>query len=136
MTTEAVCRRISSLPLFINLGKTAAGARQISGWDDWAGPERPLVEEIHLRQQEIHDSVVATEEEGAWKESLNAAVALLSNAVPYDVNEDIWYGPNMAVWHAAWTFALETVHLNKAYRVHPKSRRKFIGSQAAIGLAP
>jgi hypothetical protein len=122
MESEIVCGRISSLPLFANVGRIIldVSVSRIASWDDWTGPEDPLVGEIHIRQQEIHDSIIAAEEEEVWADSLNAAVTLLSKVVPYDSNQDTYFGPNMAVWHAAWTFALEVAHVTKRLRCPPE----------------
>jgi hypothetical protein len=123
MNVELVYNRISALSLFANLGKIEpdiSSMSQIESWDDWTGPEDPLVQEIHNRQQEIYNSIIAPEEDEIWKKSIETAADFLSKSVPYDPDEDSWYGPNMAVWHAAWTFALEVAHANKGLPCPPE----------------
>ncbi len=109
MNLERLSNRICAIPLFSALGSAIdeSGIRRIASWDDWGGPEDPLAEQIGLRQQDLHDSVVPAAEADQWERALQIVVTACSQLVPYDEDADAWHGPNMAVWSAAWTFALE-----------------------------
>jgi hypothetical protein len=114
MNLQRLSHRICAIPLFSALGSAidGAGVTRIASWDDWAGPEAPLVEQLGLRQQALHDSVVPAAAKEQWDRALHIVVAVCARLVPYDEVADAWHGPNMAVWSAAWTFALEEAILS------------------------
>jgi hypothetical protein len=91
---------------------TDEGVPRLATWDDWPGPESPLVERIHLEQQELYDAIVISSAgggaalEGVFDRIRQRVLALAGTTVPYEPNEDAWHPPTSAVWHAAWTAGL------------------------------
>ena len=80
-------------------------------WDDWPGPQSPLVELIHTQHQDLYDELLARSGNGPALEAVfdrirDRVLALAGARVPYDPAEDAWHPPSAAVWHAAWTAGL------------------------------
>jgi hypothetical protein len=113
---EAFMRRLESIAWFSNVGNDTDQpyARRIENWDDWEGPESPSVSELAIRLQELRDALMSNED-ASLRELWDRTSALVFNrardAVPYDDAEDVWYGPNAAVWQATWTASLIALHL-------------------------
>lgn len=106
--------RIGGIRLFENVGRPIADAdnQRIFAWDDWPGPEFEGSLTIAERQQQLHDELVPSHEEEHWRTALQAAVDHVATLIPYDPDEDSYHAPTAAAWYAAWTFALEVVHLS------------------------
>lgn len=115
MNIDRLKKRVSSIEMFATLGQPTndGSITRIMSWDDWDGPEDSNIEKIALTQQELHDNLISSDEEKEWSDALDLIAESLSGLVPYDPEEDAYYAPNMAVWFAAWTFALEEAYLSK-----------------------
>lgn len=116
MNLQRLVERVRQVPLFSALGADIAGftGSRIRSWNEWPGPEEPLVETIGTRLQCLHDTLVAKKsEEEEWNRALRLVLEMAAQNVPYDDSEDAWYGPNTAAWSAAWAFALEEVYLSR-----------------------
>ena len=115
MNLQRLVERVRQVPLFSALGAEIVGftGGRIHSWEEWQGPEEPLVENIGTRLQFLHDSLVAKSEEEKWNQALLLVVKLASQNVPYVESEDVWYGPNAAAWSAAWAFSLEEAYLSR-----------------------
>ena len=90
----------------------------ISSWEEWPGPENDLVAVIHYNQQDYAEAIVETEEEQQyWDELVSELVSHIKTKAPYEEDLDSWHAPNTAVWHAAWTVALEVFYTHKGQAV-------------------
>ncbi|HDT5889378.1 TPA: hypothetical protein QHA87_004912 [Aeromonas dhakensis] len=112
MNIERLIDRAGKIQFFSALGAEIDDASivRIGEWDEWPGPEDPRVEEIGLMQQSLYERVAHATEEAKWSRALRLMVEAAAKAVPYIEGEDASYGPNIAVWSAAWTFALEELY--------------------------
>ena len=108
----------TSVPWLANLGGTIAdkGVPRIFRWEDWPEPEDDAVLELSLRHQSLHDHLL--EEAGErqaellalWEQVQQATLAAAQHAILYNPQQDAWHAPTAAVWQAAWTAALVTLH--------------------------
>ena len=100
---------LEQIPWFERIGQIPEGEfhEQIPSWDDWEGPEEPSVAEIHESIQTLYDQITENgsniELTELWERIHSIVIPLTSSKVPYDDEEDAWYGPNAAVWQAATT---------------------------------
>jgi len=108
---------LDQVPWFAHLFEPTdeSGINTLPDWDAWPGPTDPRVEEIHFRQQEAHDALLAAserpEELKAHFDQVHARVIELTRSkVPFDEKADSWHAPTMAVWHAAWTAGLMALY--------------------------
>jgi hypothetical protein len=115
---DGFLRDIESMRWFVNIGvpvSPASRVKQIRAWDEWAGPDDEAVGELHSRQQSLYDEIMKLDQSGAGRalwDRIHAIVQRVAAAsVPYDAKEDAWYGPNVAVWQAAWTAGLVGLYL-------------------------
>ncbi|HEY5994246.1 MAG TPA: hypothetical protein VIU46_06540 [Gallionellaceae bacterium] len=113
MNLTRLSKRVRETNLFSSLGAELddPSISRILSWEEWAGPEEPLVQVIHSHMQSLHDALVPEGSEQLWNEALHLTVEALSSLVPYIEDQDAWYAPNIAVWSAAWIFALEEAHI-------------------------
>lgn len=107
-------RRIEGIALFRNVGRLIVNADnpRLRAWDEWPGPEVEGSQTIAMRQQHLHDELVPPDAEQTWQSALHAAVDHAAALIPYHSDEDVWHAPTAAAWGAAWTFALECIHLS------------------------
>jgi len=110
--TDNFIDQLDKIPWFASLAKPSLRDNEvfrIYHWDSWPGPEDPGSE----MQAAFHEK---------WKtELVNAAdsqaievfwairervLQIAKTTIPYDVNQDVWYGPNAAVLAAAHAAAL------------------------------
>ena len=107
-------RRIRATPLFEKLGVLIPDANnpRIRQWDEWPGPEDPGPQAIAHRQQDLHDALLPPADEQKWRSALQLVVDHAAKLIPYDPDEDAWHAPSIAAWGAAWTFALEHLHMS------------------------
>jgi hypothetical protein len=112
---EEFLDQLERIPWFSRLGNPLSGDcvhKQIHSWEEWPGPEEESVSAVHLRQQALHDNILAESKqlrpslEELWKRIDAVVIRVAAPSVPFDANEDAWYAPNVAVWHAAWTAGL------------------------------
>ncbi len=121
MNLDRLLRRVNELSLFGRIGSRPDDAEQsIASWDEWPGPEDLSVSEIHNHQQELLDANLPRELSTTWSSALSSIVELSSKIIPYDKSGDIWNGPNMAAWHAAWTFSLEELLISQGVSLPPE----------------
>src|SRR6516165_7330374 len=122
-------QQLETVPWFTNLGKPIPrheGAKQIRSWEEWPGPEDDAISEMSYHQQGLYDEIMenAREDrrllESLWNKIDEKVVAVARNAVPYDPNRDSYYGPNLAVWHAAWTAGLIGLYLRLGKPIPPE----------------
>jgi hypothetical protein len=89
----------------------------MSRWEEWPGPGASSTIGLSYWQQALYDEIMSASDEkrGALAELWNTIQSMVltdaAKAVPYNPNEDAWYAPNAAVWHAAWTAGLVGLHL-------------------------
>jgi hypothetical protein len=108
-------RQLGEIPWFAQVGKpiqSRSAIQQMSRWDQWPGPEDPRTSELAYHQQALHDEMMdasAPEDQALselWDTIHATVVTSAAKQVPYHSDEDAWYAPNVAVWHAAWTAGL------------------------------
>lgn len=107
-------RSLRDIRFFVNVGAPHPVARRIESFDDWPGPEDGRVEQIHLRQQAIHDDVIGSdpsEVQEIFDRVVRSVVIIGSNILNVPEETDAWDPRGTAVWHAAWTAGLVAVHL-------------------------
>jgi hypothetical protein len=84
---------------------------RIHDWSLWLGPEDPAVAllndyalfwEAQLKEQAGPELLISE----VWDEIESLVFDLARPHVPFEADQDAWYGPNMAVWSAAWFAAL------------------------------
>jgi hypothetical protein len=116
MNLDRLSSRVKEVNLFSALGVELSEPPiiRIRSWDDWPGPKDSRVETIHTHMQSLHDAIVFRDTEPQWNRALRLTVDIARYLVPFDESQDAWYGPNIAVWSAAWVFALEEVHTAKS----------------------
>ena len=78
------------------------------------------MEGIGTHLQDLYDEVVLGSEDEPWSQALRLVVDTAAPVVPYKDDEDAWYGPNVAVWSAAWAFALEELYLARCLPIPPE----------------
>jgi|SRR5215472_8018307 len=111
---ESFLIEIDRIPWFANLGKPSeldGEALRITSWEAWPGPNRPGCELMHEAQQDRHDRLLAAAGdprgfEVFWQRIHDRVLMRASPCVPWKENEDVYYGPNLAVGDAAWNAAL------------------------------
>jgi len=115
MNTIEAIERAKEINWFGDVGKpTDPTIKTITSWCDWIGPEDSLVTVIHYKQQQYFESLVGDEKEHQnWNDLISSLVGHIKSTVPFEEDGDSWNGPNMAVWHAAWTFALKLLYKDK-----------------------
>jgi hypothetical protein len=101
------------------------GASAFPDWAAWPGPVDPRVSEIHFRQQELYDALLATSERPEELKALFDVVVarviqLARSSVPFDEKEDAWHAPTTAVWHAAWTAGLIALYETRQLPADPE----------------
>jgi len=109
-------KEFKKLDLFGSIGEDLSeDVPRMLKWEDWLGPENELVSLIHLRQQEFHDSLVGNDKESKdyWDKLIVLGLNKAVENIPFIEEEDVWYAPNMAAYHAAWTFALMSFYTFK-----------------------
>jgi len=111
MNIERLRARLSRVALLSALGATIndLSVSRILSWEEWPGPEDPRVEDINTRMQSMYDGLASMDEK-VWTMAIDIATNIAAQSVPYIHDEDAWYGPNAAVWMAAWAFALEELY--------------------------
>jgi hypothetical protein len=104
---------LDRIPWFANLGKPSpldGTALRITSWEGWPGPENPgsnlMSEAAMSRRNRIHASGDVAAIEAAWNQIHQRVFQLTKGRVPWNDDEDAWYGPNAAVMEACWTAAL------------------------------
>jgi hypothetical protein len=103
---------LSNIHWFSHIGDETEYPYSIGDWEDWLGPEDPMVMPLGSWQQELYDGLLAsagdkaTELKELWDEVLDKVLQTASKSVPYDASQDAWHAPTTAVWSAAWTAAL------------------------------
>jgi hypothetical protein len=124
---------LETIPWFKRLGEPSVrdiDVLRIYSWQTWPGPENPgatIQAEYHSQWlEELFQSETPPPDDPLTKlwESINDKVMALARInVPYYDEEDPWYGPNAAVWQAAYVAALIGCTLAKHGRliqVQPK----------------
>jgi hypothetical protein len=111
---EKFYQSLKTIPWLGNLGKPHprdGEVYRIHDWSLWLGPEDPAVAlmnayalfwEAQLKEQAGQEAVISE----TWGEIEVVVSDLARPNVPYEEDQDAWYGPNMAVWSAAWFAAL------------------------------
>jgi hypothetical protein len=115
--TTAFLEDVDRIQWFARVRRPLEGSatRVLADWTEWPGPSDPLVEAIHVRQQEIHDALLAEfehpeEAEQEFQRVVNRVIQIAGGAVPFDEKADAWHAPTSAVWHAAWTAGLVALY--------------------------
>jgi hypothetical protein len=113
MDLQRLKNKALQLRLFSALGAEIddPSVARIRSWDEWLGPEDPLVEGMAKHLQRLHDDLPRLPDEGEWNRALRLVVDVVAKHVPYIEDEDAWYGPNTAAWCAAWALALEEAYI-------------------------
>ena len=84
----------------------------LDSWFEWNGPEDEQVAKLNDDLLGLYEALVRDKEsEKIWDSKIKCLVKYLRNYTPYDENEDAYFGPNHAVWQAAWVY-----HLNELYK--------------------
>jgi hypothetical protein len=104
---------LEGIPWLENLGQPHpwdVRALRIHAWDLWQGPEDPAVSLMNDLLLSWEDELrVAAEGEALqsrWDAIEKAVFAMARPRAPFEADQDVWFGPNAAVWSAAWTAAL------------------------------
>jgi hypothetical protein len=108
------CNNLVTIPWLERLGQPHPRDRmvcRIHDWDLWLGPEDPavaLMMDVSVHWQEQLEQAVGNPDvlRDHWNPIEARVLELAKPKVPYAVDQDPWYGPNAAVWSAAWTAAL------------------------------
>ena len=84
---------------------------RIYHWDTWPGPEDPGSELqsafLKRRYDDLFKAVKPLPGFGeAWQTIHDRVLKLTKVLIPYNEEEDAWFGPNAAVWQAAFSAAL------------------------------
>jgi hypothetical protein len=108
-------RELGMVEWFAHLGEQSpwdGSCARIFAWDQWPGPEDPLVEAFSCASQERYDRAFAasplpaSDLQHLFDRGHSAVTSLARNAVPFDPEEDAWHGPTQCVWQAAYTGGL------------------------------
>lgn len=113
MNLDRLSIRVRGVGLFSALGEKIQDSSviRLRSWEEWPGPEEPRVEAIGTHMQFLHDQIISADAEPEWNRALRITVDFAAALVPYVEEQDAWYAPNIAVWSAAWIFALEEAHV-------------------------
>jgi hypothetical protein len=110
---ESFLIEVDQIPWFANVGKPSeldGEALRITSWEAWPGPNRPGCELMHEAQQDRRDRLLAagdlTQIEALWQRIHDRVFMRAIPRVPWKDNEDVYYGPTLAVGDAAWNAAL------------------------------
>jgi hypothetical protein len=106
--------QLDAIPWFSNLGKPSlrdSEVFRIYDWCIWPGPEDPGSEMQSAFLMERHNDLFKTVEpipalRDTWQTIHDGVMLLTKASVPYNEQQDAWFGPNAAVWQAAFTAAL------------------------------
>jgi len=112
-SSESFLIEIDQIPWFANVGKPSeldGQALRITSWEAWPGPETRGGALMQEAQVERHERLLAAGDrpqiEALWQRIHDRVFMQAIPRVPWKDNEDAWYGPNAAVWGAAWNAAL------------------------------
>jgi hypothetical protein len=102
------------IPWFARLGRPSPRDPEvfrIYDWRAWPGPEDPGSEMQSAFLMQRHDDLFKAAKpiaglQETWQTIHDQVLRLAKTSVAYDENEDSWFGPNAAVWGAAFTAAL------------------------------
>ncbi|WP_193166208.1 hypothetical protein [Microbulbifer hainanensis] len=111
---EAFVQNLDSVDLFGSVGKNLIDyPERILSWDEWQGPECERVSAIHFQQQAYCDKLISEDQDLIvyWDKLLDFCLEKAKERVPFVEGEDVWYAPNIAAYHAAWTFALQAIFI-------------------------
>jgi hypothetical protein len=106
--------QLDAISWFVNLGKPSSRDPEvfrIYDWRAWPGPEDPGCEMQTAFLMHRHNDLFASTANDpslreSWQTIHDRVLHLTKLAVAYDEHEDAWFGPNAAVWQAAFTAAL------------------------------
>jgi len=106
--------QLDRVPWFANLGKPSPrdpAVFRIYHWSTWPGPEDPGSEMQQAFLMKRYDELFGSAHRipglrETWKMIEERVIRLAKPCVPFKEDEDVWYGPNMAVFQAAYTTAL------------------------------
>lgn len=106
---------LNQIPWLRHLGRPSPRDHEvfrIYSWTTWPGPEDPGAElqaSYYRRwKNEVFgiDDYTSVPHDALWTTIHDTVFAAARLAVPYNDNEDAWYGPNAAVWEASYCAAL------------------------------
>jgi len=105
---------IQSIPWFAHIGEPIQGTAlsHMQAWEDWGNPEDSKIAIIHLRQQDLYDAILqdhaaqSAELAAAFDQVVKMVCKLVIKIIPYNKQEDSYYAPNVACYHAGWTAGL------------------------------
>jgi hypothetical protein len=113
---ETFIQQLDAIPWFANLGRPSDRDQEvfrIHNWQTWPGPEDPgsaMQNSFHMRW---HDNLFLKSTKTipclrkAWETIYKHVLRLAKPTVVwYDEQGDAWFGPNAAVWSAAYTASL------------------------------
>lgn len=113
-SVETFIGQLDAIPWFTNLGKPSPRDQdvfRIYHWGTWPGPEDPgssMMSEFHMQwRDDLFESARSLPSlREAWQTIYEYVLHLTKPFVPYDEQEDAYFGPNAAVWSAAYTAAV------------------------------
>jgi hypothetical protein len=105
---------LQSIPWFAHIGEPIENTAlpHMQAWEDWGNPQDSKIAIIHLRQQDLYDAILqdhapqSTELAAAFDQVVKMVCKLVIKIVPYNKQEDSYYAPNTACYHAGWTAGL------------------------------
>jgi len=107
---------VSTIKWFSDIGIYLDHPYRIHGWAEWDGPEHPANSALNGWLYELYEQILGTAKNRdidlapLWENVIKSLTTIVKDTVPYDENEDAWFAPNAAVWHAAWVGALIFSH--------------------------
>ncbi len=112
MTLDDFRRSLMNIPWLENLGRSNpqdGTVYRIYDWGTWMGPEDPAVVLQNAYYMAWKDQLEAAAGESCavlWQDIYDQVFHLAQKAVPFEAEQDAYYGPNMAVWSCCWFAAL------------------------------
>jgi hypothetical protein len=126
---ESFLVEIDQIPWFANVGKPSrldGDALRITSWEAWPGPETPgstlMGEAAVARRARLLAAGDPLMIEALWQRIHERVFMQAIARVPWKDDEDAWYAPNTAVFHAAWNAALVGISGSLGIDLESRSR--------------
>jgi hypothetical protein len=113
ISIESFLIEIDQIPWFANLSKPSrldSQALRMASWEAWPDPETPgsglMAEAAEARRARLLAAGDPPMIEALWQRIHERVFMQAIACVPWKDDQDAWYAPNTAVFHAAWNAAL------------------------------